>query len=281
MDARLFLAVLSRSKWLVLAGALLGAVLAVLAYGTPSLSGGTPTLKPRGTEVWQSESQLLITQPGFPYGRAGFVNQPTLAALSPVYATLANGSAVQAEIAQRLDIGRPGVTGSVQATEALDVGTSSGLPFVNLIATAPTRNGAVHLVDGAALILQAYVARLQTAGGVPAKQRIELAIVKSGTGTTMVRGPKASVAILVFLAVLIATLALVFLKEGARPRVAAELGRVPPATALEDPPVAALEDPPVAIPSESHPEYVENNGGDASAGRAAGRAGYFDRRSKA
>jgi hypothetical protein len=222
MDAGLFFAVLWRSKRLVLAGALLGVVLAALSYGQPAISHGRPTLAPHGAEVWQSESQLLITQTGFPYGRAGYSSLSLLAGLSPVYAGLANGNAVLTRIGPPLGAGE-----SVQFTESLDPATGVGLPFVDLVATAPTRNDAKALSRRSALTLQSYVAELQTAAKIPAKQRVQLPIVKSEANTKLVKGHKLSIPILVFMAVLIATISLVFLRVNLLPRIATELRSTP------------------------------------------------------
>ena len=229
MDIGLFLAVLWRSKRLMLSGVLLGTALAILAYGRPALSNGRPTLVPHTAKVWQSEAQLLITQTGFPMGRAGFSGLDSLAALSPVYANLANGDGVLPEVARRL-----GIDGTVQATDSLEPAAGVTLPFVNLTATAPTSREVVELVGQAARSLQSYVTILQGTAKIPPAQRIELSIVKSGTSTKLIDGPKISISILVFVAVLIACMSLVFLKENLMPRVARELGRVPTHAELQE-----------------------------------------------
>jgi len=260
MDVGLFAAVVWRSKRLVLFGVLLGAVLAVLAYGTPSFKGGRPTITPRGAESWTSESQLLITQPGDPYGRAGYSGVETLASLSPIYATLANGNAVQEEISRKAN-----VPGSVTASESLDVATSVGLPFINLLATAPTKADAETLVTRAAQVVQAYVNRQQADSRVPANLRIELPIDKTATGTKLVKGHKLSIPILLFFAVFVATLSLVFLKEGFLPRVAAEIGRVrSPETAAEQAGVATATELELAPEPES--PHIEPSFSGAGAG---------------
>jgi hypothetical protein len=261
MDIGLFFAVLWRSRWLVLGGAVLGLVLAALSYGQPSFAGGKPSLKPRGAEVWQSESQLLISQAGFPYGQGANPNQTSLSNLAPVYATLANGNAVQAEIHRQVAL-----PGKVKATESLDVAISSALPFVILTATAPTSADATKLAVGAASIFQAYVAGQQASGRIPAAQRVQLSVVQSGANTKLVEGHKLSIPILVFLAVLIGVMALVFLKEGARQRVAAELGHVSDedgagrgVLADDAPPLQARAG---ATSASGRGEYAGTNGGD-------------------
>ena len=69
MDFQLFLAVLKRYKRMVIVGCALGIALAVLSYGTPGMVNGKPGIVPRGAEVWQGQSELLLSQAGDPYGR--------------------------------------------------------------------------------------------------------------------------------------------------------------------------------------------------------------------
>lgn len=253
MDLGLFVAVIWRSRWLVLGGVVFGAVLAALAYGEPSLSGGKPTLKPRVAEVWQSEAQLLISQSDFPYRQADEAGSPTqpLGNLSPVYANLANGSTVQADIRRQL-----GKAGTVKASEDVDLAASSFLPFVNLTATASTQNEATRLAQGAAAIFVAYVTNQQAAAAIPPNRRIQLSIVQSGAKAKLVEGHKVSVPILVFLAVLIGIISVVFLKENLQPRVAKELARL----SAED---EQTQEPRVGTPPEPRQEHASTNGGDA------------------
>jgi len=251
MDFALLVAVLWRSKWLLIAGLLLGAVLAALAYGKPSMAGGHPTLTPRKAEVWQSESQLLIAQSGFPYGQGVDGPQAALSGLSPVYATLANGNAVQAEMHQLI----PG-PGTVKASESVDVATSSSLPFVTLLATAPTAAQAKALAAGAASIFQTYVAHHQVSDKIPPSQRVQLSVVEAGVNTKLSEGHKYTLPILVFLAVLIGVLSIILLRENVGHRVAAELRAVPTAEAPQE-----LHVTPTPLAPEH--EYASTNGGDA------------------
>lgn len=224
MDLSLFLAVLWRSKRLVFGGLLLGVILAVLAYGQPSFAGGKPTLVPRGAEVWQSESQLLIAQAGFPYGETTTTTPSTsLNTLSPVYANVANGNLIQAEIRQQL-----GTVGTVKAVEVIDAAASTNLPFVTFLASAPTGSLATKLAAGAAVIFQNYVTRQQASSKIPHDRRVQLSIVESGTKPKLVEGHKLSIPILVFLAVMLSAVSLVFLRENlSKARAAAQPERAP------------------------------------------------------
>ena len=69
-------AVLWRFRRVTAAGLLIGIALAVLASYEISPSG----LKPRGTATYTSQSQLLVTQPGFPEGRSVLPTSPALGA---------------------------------------------------------------------------------------------------------------------------------------------------------------------------------------------------------
>jgi len=256
MDLSLFFAVLWRSKRLVLGGLLLGVALAILAYGQPSFAGGKPTLKPRGAEVWQSESQLLIAQAGFPYGET---SAPTTApstslnTLSPVYANVANGNLIQGEIRQQL-----GTVGTVKAMEVIDAAASTNLPFVTFVASAPNGSLATKLAAGAAVIFQNYVARQQASTKIPRNRRVQLSIVESSTKPKLVEGHKLSIPILVFLAVLLGAISLVFLRENlSRSRVAAELDRMSSDGSSYDTP---SQDPRAGAPARSHQQFASTTG---------------------
>jgi len=247
MDVALFLSVVWRAKRLVLAGALLAAVLAVLAYGTPSFSGGHLTVVPRSAEVWQSEAQLLIGQSSYPYR-----NPPepdgSLGSLSPIYANLANGSVVQEEIHRQF-----GTRATVKASEDVDLAASSFLPFVLLVATAPTATEAARLAQGAASIFEAFVTRQQVAQGVPPAHRIQLSVVQSGAKPKLAEGHKLSIPVLVFVAIMMGTVALVLIKDNVRRREAA-----PAHLASET--AAAVRSLPAEVATEPDPVHAHSNG---------------------
>src|SRR5712691_9663979 len=68
MDFPLYMRVLWRFKRMVIIGFLLACALAFLAYFRVSLAGGTPQLKPRGTETWASYARIFVTRRGFEWG---------------------------------------------------------------------------------------------------------------------------------------------------------------------------------------------------------------------
>src|ERR1700744_125230 len=127
MDLQLFVAVMKRYKKLVGGGAVLATVLAVLAYGTPTISHGMPTIKPKSSQIWQAQAELMVTQSNDPYPTSSKYgdNVGYLSSLSGIYAAVANGSAV--ENLTRKDAG---VNGIVESSEVVDPSTGNPLPLI-------------------------------------------------------------------------------------------------------------------------------------------------------
>ena len=235
MDLRLFWGVVKRYKRLSIGGALLAVILAVLAYGTPSLSGGFPTVVPRGSVTYASDAQLLITQPTGVYGRLANDNSAALqdpgylSTLSPIYAGLATGNSVQAAIRAAK------VPGALTATGGVDPNTGDYLPFVNVTATGPTPQDAATLSKIGIASLQAYAAKMEADSAVPANERIYLEVIKTGP-PVLASGHKVMIPLLVLVAVFTGLITLLFSLENHDPQTAAALGRVPASVAPVAPP---------------------------------------------
>ncbi len=226
MDLPLFWGVIKRYKRLAIGGTVLAALLAVLTYGTPSVSGGKPTIVPRSIPTYQSQAELLISQYDGVFGRADAqtlsVGTATfLSSLSPIYAGIANGTVVQAAVrASKLP-------GTVIASEGVDPNTGAYTPFVNITASAPTAQGAEKLVKLGIATFQNYIAQMEANTNVPQSARVDLQVVKTGLPAVLVSGHKVTLPLLVFVAVIIALIALLFSLENRDPQTAAALGRVP------------------------------------------------------
>lgn len=222
MDLGLFWAVLKRFKRVSITGTVLAVVLAVLAYGTPSPHGITP----RGTVTWESRAELLITPATGLYGRADAktvqLGDPAyMSTLSPVYAGLANGTAVQQAVRD------PRVPGMVTATEGVDPNTGNYTPFVTLTATASSAPNAALLVTRGITAFQGFISKMEQAEGVPPYDRIALQVVRNGLPPVIASKPRMTIPILAFLAVMAGMIILVFSMENRDPRSAAALGRLP------------------------------------------------------
>lgn len=235
MDFKLFLGVLKRYKRTVIGGTVLAVLLSVLSYGTPGLKGGKPTIVPRGSEVWEGQAELLISQEGFPYGRAvqqvapgkgpGVPAQTIgdysyMASLSSIYAAMANGNYVQHQIATQarvplcpllVTVTQP--CGTVVAAEVSDLNTGAPEPLLTITSSAPTAGDATKLATTAVSVLQSEISRQQAATTTPIDQRIVLQAVKTGVPATLTKGHSKSIPMLVLFAVVSASIALAFIRN--------------------------------------------------------------------
>ncbi len=223
MDLGLYASVLWRFRFLVLVGTLLAILLAALAMVKVTPSG----LKYRQQEVWQSQSTLFITQQGFPWGRSVFPpyvqgkpypygDQNRFATLAELYAHLANSDPVKAIMA------RSGpVVGGVSA-QAIPPTTPNGTsPLVSILGSAPTALGAVKVTQLGTDAFLSYLSEQQSAARIPKSQRIDVSVLQRATPPLLVTPRKKTLPVIVFLAVMTATIGLAFILENARPRVRA------------------------------------------------------------
>jgi hypothetical protein len=222
MDLKLFWAVAKRYKRISIGGTILAVVLAVFAYGTPGPGG----IKPRGSVTWEAKAQLLLTQANGVYGQADTAaiqaQGPTyMSSLSPIYAGLANGSAVQNAVKAAK------VPGKVSATEGVDTNTGAYTPFITLTASGPSAADVAKLSRIGIAAFQSYIEQMEVADGVAPSSRIALAVVSNGLPPVIGSKPKPTIPVLVFLAIMSGTIMLLFSLENHDPQSAAKLGRVP------------------------------------------------------
>ena len=250
MDTRLYLSILWRFKPLVAAGLLLAIPLAVLSFAKVSFAGGSPSLKYRQAQTWQSEAVLFVTQRGFPWGTTTPQYQPAnpteglpavptadanrLSSLAVLYAQLATTHQVQ-RLMRHLPAKATDV--SVTTIPAPPYSNPAILPLISVKGLGTSSSRAAALAADQARAIIAYVGRNQQAAGTPTAKRVlvqevqfplpKLATVVGKRGKTL--------PIIVFLAVMIATLGLVFVLENMRP----DDGAV---RAIETPPESEEED---------------------------------------
>lgn len=246
MDLALYGRVLRRFWYIVLLGIVLAAVLAITSYFRVSFDGGAPKLTPRAKEQWQSQATLFLTEPGFPAGRrtidlvpvdvAGQVtlqskyNDPNrYTGLASLYARLAESDQVRA-LMQR----NGGTTGTFQAIAAADTtyGKAVGLPMLSLFGTGPTPRIAEETARRGMNAFLAYLKDEQVQAQIAQKQRVLVEVLNQPQSAQLLVGRKKTLPFVVFLAVLFATLALVFVLQSVRP---AKVRAVPePEHAIED-----------------------------------------------
>ncbi len=219
MDLSLYGRVIWRFRWLVAFGLILAILLSVLSIAKVSSHG----LSYRKQEVWQSSTTVLLTQRGFPWGRA--VVPPTaagatggpgwLSGLTELYAQFANSDRVKSLML------RDGASKnwSVTAAPVIPSGSSSALPVIALAGLAYTPGGAVQAtIVGRTAFLQ-YVKSQQAQAAIPNSERVDLQVLQNVTPPVVVQPRKKTLPIVIFLAVISAAIGLAFILENARPRV--------------------------------------------------------------
>ena len=153
-----------------------------------------------------------------------------LAGLTDVYSQFANGDDVKRLMRHE---GAPR-TWSITAAPAVPTIQGADLPVIALSGRANSANEAVSAVEYGRRALVEYVERQQQGAKIPTDQRINLQIVQRATAPVVVEPRKKTLAVVVFLAFMAATLGLAFILENLRPRVRAVAPAAPAFRADED-----------------------------------------------
>lgn len=222
MDLLHHLQVMSRWKRVIIAGTLIGILLAALATFKPGAGGVTY----RQAESWKATSTLFVTQPGFPWGRTTLPgsdpNQPETArskdqsfadparfsVLAVIYTYLAKSEQVD-RLGRRLPEG--------SEVSAREIATASGdtLPLLALETTASTAAAAKALNAERTEALLRYLRDQQDQNKVPEGQRVQVSVL-NGPEVAKVSSHGAMLAIaMVFLAFL-ASIGAAYLFENLR-----------------------------------------------------------------
>jgi hypothetical protein len=234
MDFRLYARVLWRFRVVVAAGFAFAVLLAFLSVVRVSSNG----LAYRHSQLWSTTVRLLVTQKGFPEGRlyatepaAPGQNSPSAAAqaaklgipvadparfntLAILYAELATSDPVH-----RLMLRDGPIAGKISAIALRDDASGVLLPLIDVTALATSSRGAVELAARDARALDSYVADEQKANNVPVSDRVVIRTVVAPQQPHVFQPRSKTMAIVVFLAVLLATIGLAFVLENLRPRV--------------------------------------------------------------
>jgi hypothetical protein len=237
VDFQLYGRVLWRFRLIVAAGL----ILAVAAAGLSVIRVSSSGVSYRQTEVWSSTARLGVTQYGFPWGRL-FAQSPVTGtegkdqipvanpdrfnALAVLYAELATSDPVR-----RLMLRRGVMRGEIIATALRDSESGTQLPLIEMTGLAESPQEAVALTSRGVLALQTYLEEEQRSNGVPALDRVVLQEVVEPTEAEVFQPRSKTMPVVIFLAVMFATVALAFLLENLRPRYKE-------AKELDEPPVA-------------------------------------------
>jgi hypothetical protein len=227
MDLALYGSVLWRFRLIVFLGVLLAVALTVLSVAKVTSSG----LEYREHETWQAESTLLLTQPGFPEGRALFPNPEAngpqskysyadagrFASLTALYSQFAQSDEVRALV--RREGAPPG--SSVSAAPVIPAGSNAYtlLPVIALFGTGQSRGAAVETAQLGTQAFIGFLERNQREAEIPDSQRVHVEVLARPREAVVIEPRKKTLPIVVFLTVLTGTVSLAFLLENLRSRV--------------------------------------------------------------
>jgi hypothetical protein len=226
--------VLKRGRTIIVAGLLFAIAIAIFATFRVSTTG----LTFRKPETWQSTTKIMLTQPGFPWGRSvlpGSVDAPAgsanaddvptdaqgrrlqfadpsrLAYLAWIYSHFMMGDEVRTMLKHK-PLGMDISAGPLTAGGSM---SASALPIIGLTTTAHTANDAQRLNDDVHLALEDYLRRQQRESSTPTIDRVVLSTVDR-PGPVRVKGHSVNLGIMSFLLLMAATIGLVYLLENLR-----------------------------------------------------------------
>jgi hypothetical protein len=223
-------AVLWRFRRITAAGLLLGVFLAVFASYSISPSG----LKPRGVSTYTSQSQLLVTQPGFPEGRpvlptsqaidpetgqpvvdpnqTDFADPARFLALADLYTKLIVSDDVLARLPVKVS------PTQVVASPLPAVSGAPILPIIQLDTLGPTPAAAQQLNLDLTKALREHIEEGQKENDIPPAKRVVISTLTAPPAGALATAPSKMASILAFLLCIIGTIAVTHLLENLRNR---------------------------------------------------------------
>jgi len=238
MDLSLYLRTFWRFRVLVACGFVLALALGVLSFVKIDVAGGLD-VSYRGSEQWSSSSTVFVTQEGFPLGRSiydevvrvgpgasdpsgtsyvpRYADPSRFASYANLYARLVSSDLLE----RRMERVNP-LPGKVSASAGVDPRNPGiVLPIVEIQGVAASAGQARTTAARATRALTAYVKQEQAANKIAPSKRIILRVLDNPSPPVLVVARSKTRPVFVFLAVLIALAALVFILENLRPRLRA------------------------------------------------------------
>jgi hypothetical protein len=230
LDLTLYARVLWRFRYLAAVGIVVACALAFLAVAKVSYSGGSVHVQYRKAQVFQSSATLLVTQSGFPWGRAiypyssagaatlvsPFADPGRLSGLAVIYARFAGSDDVR-----RLMLKEGPMPGAVTANvfTSGDASNAPALPLIAVTGIASTPRNAVVAATRATSALIKYIDQQQQQAKITPTQRVELQVLSAPNGAILVVPRRKTLPIAIFILVLTMFTGLIFALENIRPKV--------------------------------------------------------------
>jgi hypothetical protein len=234
MDLREIAAAVRAHKRIAVVGVLAAILLAFLAQVRVDPLGD-PVLAYRKQALWTSKITLQLTQEGFYEGRVQDApRRDALVSLAPLYARLANSD----DVRRRMRELGP-VYGGVDIDPLVDENRVS-LPLLVIRAFALSPSKARTRAQRQAAAFGAHLAERQIANGVNPRNRVQLQVVSGPSRPAVAAGRKITLSVVIFLAMIVVTGALILVLENMRRSKASPAATGGPASleALREPEAA-------------------------------------------
>jgi hypothetical protein len=229
MDLARHAAVLWRFRAVTALGLFLGLFLAVLASYRVTTTG----LVPRGAVTFSSQSQLLVTQAGFPEGRVVLPTGPVLGStteqpkvdpnriefadpnrfmsLADLYTKLIVSDEVRSRIPERPS------EAQITASPLPAVSGAPILPIIQLITLSDTAAGAQRLNANTARALRGLLEQRQLKNNISPAQSVQISTLNAPSRGVMTSGRSHTASILALMLCLVGTIAVTHLLASLRP----------------------------------------------------------------
>lgn len=233
MDIRHHLRILWRWRAVLALGLVVGTVMAVLVTFDVSPSG----VEWRSQATFSSTSRTIVTQRGFPLGRAALpIPSPTevpspdrnstprfapserLTELAVVYSYIAKSDQVK-RLIRPLPLDQ-----QINVASVSHPATGDPLPLMEIATTATTSGGARALNRAVVDSLRQYLQRHGKANGVPPNERVTLEVLNSPQPGVLVGGRTPTLSVVLWFLVLAVTLVVVYVLENLYPSAAIPVG---------------------------------------------------------
>jgi hypothetical protein len=233
MDISRFVSVAWRFKFLLAAGLALATAVAVFSYATVSLSGG-PKLKPKQDQIYLSASTVLVTQAGFPWGRAilddvikapaaveggkeqvvpRFSDPGRYSGLAALYAQLARADEIVARVKAK-----SGPTDYYEAETVRSGDGTSMLPMIFIKGYGPSAKAAEDVANRATEEFRNYLETEQDKNQIAKDKRVEVIVTQKATIAEVFQKRSMVRPIMMFLLISMGFFAVAFALENLRPR---------------------------------------------------------------
>lgn len=238
MDLALYGRVLLRHKLVIFVGLVLAVVLAAYSQYRIDLKGFPPSFELRKAEIWQSQANVflvpLVTRrvDGKVVTVPRYDDSGRFTGLANLYSKLATSDEVERRIES---IGPPFGRFLAAPVAETSTGRPTPLPIISLVGRATSPSAAkVTLTRGLKAFIS-YMAEQQKAAGIPENRRVEFRVLNAPSPAVVVEPRKKTLPIVVFLSVMIASIALAFILENSsRRRTLASVGQLDPPAAPEE-----------------------------------------------